>query len=281
MRLTTRKYGIYYVHVNYSWFIIFSNTPMLRLQKLEIKYDIQVQQWIPVRDVTIEEIEKTIEKLKVHRKNVNIARITGSGVSVAGSLIAILGFGLAPVTLGASLALSAGGIALAAAGGGTAAGASITDAVLQTSNVKHVQDQLARDNKQLDAISQTATEIKKVFDSTRQKCPGISTRVFAAVFGGVIIQGFARTTNVAVRVAELIAYGNLEIGALALRVGGAAAKGIAAAGIVLNVILLPLDLAEIIRSGNSLRKGSQTKAIEQLTDIVQKLKKQKKTIAGS
>ena len=77
------------------------------------------------------------------------------------------------------------------------------------------------------------------------------------------------------RVAELIAYGNLELGVLALRVGGVAAKGIAAAGIVLNVILIPIDIAEIIRSSHSLRKGSQTKAIKQLTDTVKQLKKQK------
>ena len=77
------------------------------------------------------------------------------------------------------------------------------------------------------------------------------------------------------RVAELIAYGNLEIGIIALRVGGAAAKGIAAAGIVLNVVLIPIDITEIIRSSHSLRKGSQTKAIKQLTDTLKKLKEQK------
>ena len=179
------------------------------------------------------------------------------------------------VTLGASLGLSAGGVALAALGGGTAAGASIADIFIQKSGIKDVQDQLAYDNQQLDAISQTAKEIKKEIDDARQKSPGISARQFAALVGEAFTQGIARTSNLAVRVAELIAYGNLEIGALALRVGGAAAKGIAAAGIVLNVALIPIDLAEIIRSSHSLRKGSQTKAIKQLTDTLKKLKEQK------
>ena len=251
---------------------------MLTIQELQAKFDTQVQQWIPVRDATIEEIEKTIEKLKEHHRNVNIFRITGSSVSIAGSLIAIVGFGLAPVTLGASLGLSVSGIALAVVGGGTAAGASIADTFLQKSNIKHVQDQLAYDYQQLDAISQTAKEIEKVIDGTRQKCPGMSTREFAAVFGEVFTQGIARTTNVAVKLAELGVYSTLEIGAFALRVGGAAARGIAAAGIVLNVILIPIDIAEIIRSSFSLAKGSQTKAIKQLTDTVKQLKKQKAAI---
>ena len=158
---------------------------MLSIQELQAKFDKQVQQWIPVRDITIEEIEKTIEKLTEHHKNVNISRITGSGASIAGSLIAIVGFVLAPVTLGASIGLSVGGIALAVAGGGTAAGASIADAFLQKSNIKHVQDQLDRDYKQLEAISQTAKAIKRKIDSTRQKCPSISTAEFATVFGEV------------------------------------------------------------------------------------------------
>ena len=251
---------------------------MLAIQELQTKFDTQVQQWIPVRNVTIAEVERTIERLTVHHKNVNISRITGSSASIAGSLIAIVGFGLAPVTFGASIGLSVGGIALAAAGGGTAAGASITDIFIQKSKIKHVQDQLDRDYQLLDKISQTAKEIKKEIDGTRRKCPGISTRQFAVIFGEVFTQGIARTTNVAVRLAELGVYGTLEIGVLALRVGGAAAKGIAAAGIVLTVVLIPIDIAEIIRSSISLKKGSQTKAIKQLTDTVKQLKEQKAAI---
>ena len=251
---------------------------MLTIQELQAKFDKKVQQWIPVRDVTIEEIEKTIDKLKEHHRNVNIARITGSGVSIAGSLIAILGFGLAPVTLGASIGLSVGGIAIAVAGGGTAAGASITDAVLQKSNVQYAQEQLERDYKQLDTISQIAKALKKEIDDARERCPSISAHEYAAVFGEVITQGVARGSNVAVRLAELGVYGTLEIGALALRVGGVAARGIAAAGIVLTVVLIPIDIAEIIRSSVSLAKGSQTKSIEQLTEIVEQLKKQKEAI---
>ena len=269
------------MYINHcSWFIYityFSNTAMVVMQELQAKFDIQVQKWIPLRDVAIEEIEKTIEKLKVHHKNVNISRITGSSASFAGSLMAIIGFGLAPVTAGVSVGLSVGGIALATVGGGTAAGASIVDAVLQHSNVKHAQEQLDRDYKQLDAISQTAKEIEKEIDDARQKCPDISTAEFAAVFGEVVAQGVTRGSNVAVRIAELGVYGILETGVLALRVGGAA-KRIAAAGIVLTVVLIPIDIAEIIRSSVSLQKGSQTEAIIKLTDIVEQLKEQKKAI---
>ena len=248
---------------------------MLTIQELQIKFDTQVQQWILVRAVLIEEIEKTIEKLKEHHRNSYIASISGSGVSFTGGLIAVLGFGLAPVTFGASIGLIVGGIALAGAGGGAAAGALTADAFLQKSNIKRVQDQLDHDYKQLDAISQTARDLKQEIDDTRQKCPALFDAEFAAVFVEVVAQGDSQATNLALRLAEL---STLDIDALESSIGGAAAQGIDAARTVLSMVLIPIDIIGIIQSSVTLARGPQTKAIKQLTDTVEQLKKQKAAI---
>ena len=248
---------------------------MLTIQEWLTIFDAQVRQWIPVYDITIEEIEKTIKKLKELHRNINIARITGSSASVAGSFIAILGFGLAPVTFGGSIALSVGGIALAVAGGGTAAGASTADTFLQRSNVKHAQDQLDSVYKQLRVISQIARDLKQEIDDVRQKCPGVSDAEFAAIFVEVVAQGVSQATNLALRLAEL---STLDIDALESSIGGAAAQRIDAARTVLSMVLIPIDMTEIIRSSVSLARGPQTKAIKQLTDTVEQLKKQKAAI---
>ena len=94
-------------------------------EDLHSEFCTRVEKWIPVREETIQKIERIINDLKVHHRNVNISHITGSSVSIAGSLIAIVRFGLAFVTFGASIGLSVGGIAMAVAGGSTVAGASI------------------------------------------------------------------------------------------------------------------------------------------------------------
>ena len=254
------------------------HTTMTDIQELNKRFCKAVVQWIPVREITIQEIQKTIENLKVHHRNVNISRITGSTASIAGSTMAIVGFAIAPFTFGASIGLSVSGIALAVAGGGTAAGASIADIVIQKSNVKHAQEQLARDYDQLNAIRELAETIKKKIDDIKQQCQGVSPAQFVVVFGEVLTQGVVRTGNLGMRLAELAVFGTLEIGAAAVRVGGAAARGIAAAGIALNVVLIPIDLIEIVRSSVSLAKGSQTKAIKQLTDIAVQLEEQKQAI---
>ena len=217
--------------------------------------------------------------MKVHHRNVNISRITGSTASIAGSALAITGFALAPVTFGASIGLSVSGIAIALAGGSTAAGASIADTVIEKSNVKHTQQQIKDDYDQLYTIQVIAKVIKNnATTDGRQKCPAVGKDKLVAMFGEVLAQGFLRVSNVGVRVAEIAAFNTLEMGAAALRVGGAAAKGVAAAGIALNAVLIPIDLIEIVRSSISLARGSQTKAIEKLNDLVEQLEQQKQAM---
>ena len=207
----------------------------------------RVEEWIPVREETIQKIKTTTANLKVHHRNVNISRITGSTVSIVCSAMAIAGFAIAPITVGASVGLSVPGIALAVAGGGTAAGASIADTVIEKSNVRQAQEQLRDDYDQLHTIYVIDIVIKNnVTTAERHNCPGVGKNKLVGVFGEVLTQGFLRTSNVGVRVAEIAAFNTLEIGAAAVRVGGAAAKGIAAAGIVLNAVLVPIDLIEIV-----------------------------------
>ena len=240
------------------------NTEMIELQELQRKFTEAVKQWLPVRTITIQEIKDTAKKLQEHHRNVNISRISGSTASIAGSVMAIVGFGLAPVTLGASIGLSAVGIGIAVAGGATTAGASIADIFIQKSNLKEVQNRLDRDFEQVKAIQGIAEKIEKIITKIHKKCPNVSTTTFIAVIAEVFTQGLFRTGRVGIKIVELIALGSLEIGAAAFRVGGAAAKGIAGAALALNIVLIPIDIIEIVRSGISLGEGSQTKAIEKL-----------------
>ena len=249
---------------------------MRGLEEIHSKFCTKVEEWISVREKTIQKIECIIDDLKIHHRNVNISRVTGSGVSIAGSLIAIVGFGLAPVTLGASIGLTVGGIVLAVAGGSTVAGASIADTVLQKLNVKQAQEQLKEDYNQLYMIQVIAKIINSntvAATGAREESPEVDNN---RVIGEVLGQSFLRTSTVGVRTAEMAVSNTvtLEIGASTLRVGGTATKSIAAVGLVLNVVLIPIDLIEIVRSSVSLAKGSQTKAVEKLKEIVEQLQQQ-------
>ena len=281
------------------------------------KFFTVLQQWNSIREDTIQQIHNTIEKLNFHHRNVNVSRIGGSTISIVGSAMAIGGVIMAPATAGLSLGLSFGGTALAVAGGVTTAGASIADVLIQKSNVQDAQQQLIRDYEQLYVISALAIAIQsKVGDDLeRQQHQDISTAELLAGLGLALTQGVFRASSLGIKVAELFAttfaaikaggavparvafsesLGKLvggTIGGLlgrtvgkslapeAARAGSIVVKGLAKAGVALNLITIPFDIYEIVRSSSSLANGSETDAVKELSQIVEQLEEEKEAIA--
>ena len=221
-----------------------------------------LQQWISIREDTIQQIHNTIENLKFHHRNVNISRIGGSTMSIVGSAIAIGSIVMAPATAGLSLSLPVIGAALAVAGGGATVGASIADVLIQKSNVQQAQQQLTRDYEQLYVISALATAIQRRVDDEREReqCQGISTPKLhvRAELGVALTQDIFRT---GIRIASI---------------GGTVAT---ITGVVTNMITIPFDLIEIVRSSSSLANGSETDAVKELSKIVEQLEQEKEAIA--
>ena len=136
--------------------------------------------------------------------------------------------------------------------------------------MKQAQEQLKEDYDQLytiQVIAKTIDSNTTAATGAREECLEVGKN---KVVGKVLGQGSLRASTVGVRAAEIAVSNTLEIGAAALRIGGTAAKSIAVVGLV----LIPIDLIEIVRRSVSLAKGSQTKAVEKLIEIVEQLKQQ-------
>ena len=88
-------------------------------------------------------------------------------------------------------------------------------------------------------------------------------------------QGIAKVGNLAYRVGEAAGISAVEFGSLGLRAAGVVARSVATAGIVLNVVIIPI---EIMRSGYNIAHGNETKALKQLREIANELEQQKKEI---
>ena len=54
----------------------------------------------------------------------------------------------------------------------------------------------------------------------------------------------------------------------------------ATAGIVLNVVIIPLDIIEIVKSGWNIKEGNESKAAKQLREKADQLERQKNEICG-
>ena len=238
-------------------------------------------EWKGNRENTVKTIRATAEKLVKHHRNVNISRITGSLTAIGGSGIAILGFALTPVTFGASLGLTIAGAGIAVAGGATATGASIVDTVITKTGVKGVQEQYEFDQDKMKEIDLIQDQIQKQNDRIREKCPDLKdVDIFRVTDVFSYAQGIAKVGNLAYRVGEAAGISAVEFGSLGLRAAGAVAKGVATAGIVLNVVIIPLDIIEIVKSGWNIKEGNESKAAKQLREKADQLERQKNEICG-
>ena len=238
-----------------------------------------VCEWKGRREATIKTMRTTADNLVTHRRNVNISRITGSLAAIGGSGIAILGFALTPVTFGASLGLTIAGAGIAAAGGLTAAGASIVDTVITKTGVREAQAQLEFDQDKLKDIDLVQDQIKEQNDRIREKCPDLKdVDIFRITDVFSYAQGIAKVGNLAFRVGEAAGISAVEFGSLGLRAAGVVARGVATAGIILNVVIIPLDIIEIVRSGWNIKKGNESEASIKLREKANEFEQQKNEI---
>ena len=250
-----------------------------RFTKIMIRYQRAVAEWVPLRQQSIENVQKIVEELPKHHKNVNISRITGSAASIGGSIVAIVGFALTPVTLGASLGLSIAGIGVAVAGGATAVGASIADTVIERHNIKGIQNKLDDDFKKLKELNDLAEELKRIVEETERQCPTLKSSEVFGLFTVSALNFGVRAGNIAFKAAELGVVGGLEIGVIALRSASIAARAISGVAIGASALLIPIDLAEIIRSIYSMAKhNNKTKSVRKLEEYVDELIEQKERI---
>ena len=110
--------------------------------------------------------------LKRHRRNTNIAKVTGGATIIGGGTTAIVGIALIPGTFGASLFLVIGGVAIASAGGITAAGAGIADVVIQRSQDEVQATILIEDFEKLKPIRELVKKMRKKNEKREEKRKG-------------------------------------------------------------------------------------------------------------
>ncbi len=238
-----------------------------------------VKIWAPIRERTIRDIEYKIADLIRHRRNTNIAKVTGSTTSIGGSILAIVGLALTPVTFGVSIGLVAGGVLIATAGGVTAAGASIADVVTQRFQ-KEVQAILQEDFETLKQIKELAKELLEIIQKTEERCDGADKKAILEFFTLVITPALVKGGTVDTKIAETMLIGALEIGAAALHDVGTAARVVAIAGVVLNVAhIIPIDMIAIgIALKNVIGDKNASRAVVNLRKTISELQEEKKEI---
>lgn len=241
-----------------------------------------VSAWKITRQATIDSLKLISKKIRKHRKNINYTRMSGAAVSIVGGVTATAGFILIPFTFGTSVIVTGIGVGVGVVGGSMAAGAKVADLVIEISQLKRVQQMIDEDRKLSTKINDLYKKLMCIADSihlyhhhlTREQIlHSLFTGKKALAHLGVVScfgQGIALTRGIGsagIRTGPAM----LRSGPVAIRVASAGARGIAIAGVVLNVVIISIDIIDIIYSARNLKKGCNTNATKKIQQCITEL----------
>ena len=221
-----------------------------------------VRRWLPVREKTIKETNEVAEKLQKNHRKANISRIVGSGISIVGTALVVIGSALIPSTMGGSLAFFILGIVTSSLGEAIAAGALIAEIAVEKWKIREIKKKRNEDQRQLEDIQEKIKEMKIVLKS--MSLPAGRGDKISTIIRDILCSyverfkaGISGLKNI-LNVAESAKIEILQFCYLAFRIGCAVAKG---SSIVLNVLALPVNIREIMKSSSNLESRFSTNAI--------------------
>ena len=146
---------------------------------------------ITTRKKTIAMLKDLASELDKTRKDVNIAKVTGTSTAVAGGVVAGLGVLASFFTLGAASPLIGLGVAAAASGGATAGGAEIADVVISKKKMKDAQRIMDKDKETLEGIDECYPSLVHTAEKISASNPKYGTKehVLCSVLLGSKLKG--------------------------------------------------------------------------------------------
>ena len=232
--------------------------------------------WDKIRRKVIAMLRQKTAELTKATKDVRITRAIGAGAGLVGGVIAIGSFVLVPFTLGGSLLLSAIGAGLATIGGVTSIGATVVIKMIESSVMNKTNQLLAVGNQ----LTQTMQGLLELLEGEAAKLavqnPGTSKEEW--LFGIIRSGGTAlRVGTMGVRGAVVAAssggMGVLEGGLAVAQVAAGSSIAVAAAGGVVNVLLLPISIVDLTVNVYALAAKKKTNAIIELERVIDQLEK--------
>ncbi len=225
------------------------------------------------RDLTITTLKELKREVEESYDKSRKAKIAGSATAITGSVIAIIGFGLIPVTFGGSLALSVAGSVIAGAGGITSGGAAIGYGVAAKRRLDAAQKACDKDRQGMEKASELASQLEVLLAKTNKSSAYLRQAVFGIVKAGAG----------GVKIAVYGGRGLKTVVSVARGVVPVAGRAAGIVGAVFNAVLIPIDLAVMIKAANDVHKfkkggKSNSNAAEKIQKLIDNLEENKAEI---
>ena len=209
--------------------------------------------------------------------NARRVRIGSSATSIVGGIVAVVGVGLIPLTLGGSAAVSAIGGVVALAGGIGSITATVREKYSSNSRLKKVQEIFNVDRQICEIISKLEEQISKLSNEIHLNHNN-SDLAKSLLHGSKVIQTSVVAAKGAMAATEITRTGGaaaVQGGVFALRAGSTVVRGVAIAGGIVSIIIMPFDIYELTTNAIKYHNKSETDVIKWLNEQLEVLCKQK------
>ena len=249
-------------------------------------------EWIPKRKHTREKLQELATNLHKHHTNVNISTITGASMGTVGGILSIAGLIAAPFTLGVGIVISLVGAGIGGAGGLVMSGSKVTELILTKLGLKEVQEAIDEDREactqlqeKLEALKNfisTLAEFLKPLHNDAQLRGELEGSGFTFLHHlapsepttspGERIDFGARFFRIFLSAASISASAfATATGSLVWSVALAGTRVAHVAGSAVSAAVLPLDIVLLVKSSVELKRGSTSKAVEDIRQILSEL----------
>ena len=241
--------------------------------------------WSQMRNIIIEKIRKNRKRIIKVCKEVRGIKIAGSATSIAGGVLTILGLGLTPVTLGGSIAISVVGGSIALAGGAASVSATVFNKIMSKSKLRKVQDIFEVDQQLCQIIEILEENLQIIAEDIQRDHPDKDKKdiIVALLHGSKLVQITSIVTKGGVAGSQVARIGGttaIQGGLFAFRLGSTAVRGVAIAGGIVSLLILPFDIYELTTNAYKVHKHSESKSacMQWLNEQLEKLTTQKQEI---
>ena len=225
---------------------------------------LKIEKLLGVREVTLRNLHTLKKDIEESYDKSRKARIVGTIATVAGSILNIAGLALIPVTFSASLVLNIAGGTIMAAGGTTIAGADIGYYAVSKGKLDDANSACFNDREQMKELKQLGENFEKLLGSLAEKYETTEKNVFESlkqtsrevynttkpVINGIyspykLVDGVFSAGRV---IATTSTHAGQAMGPTMIAGLGVAARVMGVASVVFDVVLIPMNLAVMIKA---------------------------------
>ena len=246
-----------------------------------------IESCLAVRETTLENLRKLKRETEESYDKSRKARIGGTVATITGATIGIVGFGLSFVTFGASLGLTIAGGILAVGGGVTVSGAEIGNFTVSKTHLKNAQAAYDTDREAMEKVKRLHERFTSCIKSLQTKHSRFSEEhIRRVVIYMVKVRGpysayklidVAWDVSRNVLTAVEIAKAGAQVGARTAWTGfSTAGRVVSGVSVAVNLVLIPIDLAVLIKSAYDVHKykrgkGSNSAAAKKIGELIESL----------